>query len=98
MRSIGIVAAVLALTLALPGCKHRKEEPIPGPRANRPAVEALQQRASNPARHSSSSAIRHPDGERHHGASGIAWFQGGIEEAFSCPTCTTMFWRQPLDR
>ncbi len=73
-------------------------EPVPGPRANRPAVEALQQRATNAAGRAFSPATSHPDGERHHGASGIAWFQGGIEEAFSCPTCTTLLWRQAVDR
>jgi hypothetical protein len=33
MRSIRIAAVILAATIALTGCKSRKGEPIPGPRA-----------------------------------------------------------------
>jgi hypothetical protein len=39
MKSIGIATVILAITLALSGCKHRKHEPIPGPWAVRPAAE-----------------------------------------------------------
>ncbi len=97
MRSIGFFAAILAITLALAGCKNRKEEPLPGPRANRPAAEAIQHYSVKPPRRAAS-GVAHPDGEHHHGASGISWFQGGVEEAFSCPGCTAMFWREALDR
>ena len=33
MKSLGIATAILAATIALAGCKNRKEEPIPGPKA-----------------------------------------------------------------
>jgi hypothetical protein len=100
MRSVGIAAAILAATMALTGCKNRKEEPIPGPRAPGAAAEApLPASPSGPAGGTSSvpatdqPATADPAVPHHHGASGIAWFQGGLEEAFSCPKCTAMFWR-----
>jgi hypothetical protein len=99
MRSIGIAAAILAATIALSGCKDRKEEPIPGPRASRATAEVpLSQSPTAPGGRSTTPA--HPiEGQRRHGASGIAWFQGGLEEAFSCPNCTAaIFWRDTVGR
>jgi hypothetical protein len=95
MRSTGIAATLLLVTLAVAGCKHRKEEPIPGPRAGQPASEA-----AYPSRRSNGSSSRGaPDRPRpRHGASGISWFQGGFEEAFSCPKCAVMLWREASDR
>ncbi len=128
MTPLKLATAILALTIALTACKHRKEEPIPGPRAtDRPAVVATPAEGpaatrsvrseSIPAGSSSHGAIHpqsilpgpvpprapapdsaSPSGQRRHGASGISWFQGGFEEAFSCPKCTAMFWREALDR
>ena len=108
MRSIGIAAAMLVALLAVTGCKHRKVEPIPGPRASQPAAEAARPPSIRPldgtpvpGGPSTPGAVRPdttaPSGERRHGASGISWFQGGFEEAFSCPKCTAMFWREALD-
>jgi hypothetical protein len=97
MRSIGIAATLLFVTLAVAGCKHRKEEPIPGPRAGEPASEAPH--PSHPPDRSSNPATSAPDGAgSRHGASGISWFQGGFEEAFSCPKRTVMLWREAWDR
>lgn len=110
MRSIGITVATLALIVVVAGCKNRKQEPIPGPRAARPVAEAPTAPSPHPVRGGGSVptgaaapgaiAPNAPgsSGERRHGASGISWFQGGFEEAFSCPKCTAMFWRDALDR
>jgi hypothetical protein len=117
MRSIGIAATMLAVTLAVAGCKNRKEEPIPGPRAaaphagwprtviphpspraSAPAADISRPRSTNGPDAPSAPGTASPDGPRRHGASGISWFQGGFEEAFSCPKCTVMLWREALDR
>jgi hypothetical protein len=101
MKSIGIVAAILATTIALAGCKNRKEEPIPGPKASHPAAESVQAPSapSPSSRSPDRSAGRGGDAPRH-GASGISWFQGTVEEAFSttCGNCTAMFWHEALDQ
>jgi hypothetical protein len=83
MKPIWIAAAVLAGAIAFVGCKNRKEEPVPAPNAAWTAV-AVQ----------SPAAERH-DTVVHHGASGISWFQGTLEEAFSttCHKCIVMFRR-----
>jgi hypothetical protein len=74
MKPIWIAVAVLTATLALAGCKNRKEEPVPGPKSEWSAT----------GRH---------EPRDHHGASGIAWFQGTLEEAFSptCHKCASLF-------
>jgi len=97
MKSLGIATAILAATLALAGCKNRKEEPIPGPKAAQPAAEPAQPRSAIPA--SGQDGAAHPGGSRRHGASGISWFQGTLDEAFStnCGKCTAMFWRGAMD-
>ena len=91
MKPIWIATAVLTATLALTGCKNRKEEPIPGPNAGPPTASAP---APSPAPPSNTSATPggHDAGD-HHGASGIYWFQGTLEEAFSttCHKCASMF-------
>jgi len=40
MKPIRIIAAALAATLALTGCKHRNE-PVPGPRAGDPSPHQI---------------------------------------------------------
>lgn len=93
MKSLGITTAILAATIALAGCKNRKEEPIPGPKAAQPpAAESAQTPSGFPG-------APHPSGTRRHGASGISWFQGTLDEAFStsCGKCTSMFWRGAMD-
>jgi hypothetical protein len=99
MKSISIATVLLSITLALSGCKHRKQEPIPGPRADRPAAEALQTPSPSTAPGSPATAAEHPDAQRH-GASGIFWFQGTLEEAFSttCARCTTLLWHEAFER
>ncbi|HEY6921985.1 MAG TPA: hypothetical protein VI653_00850 [Steroidobacteraceae bacterium] len=94
MKLLGITTAILAATLALAACKNRKEEPIPGPKAAHPAAEAIQ-----PAATPDQSGAAHSGGSRRHGASGISWFQGTLDEAFSttCGKCTAMFWREAMD-
>ena len=92
MKSIWIAtAAVAATTLALTGCKYRKEEPVPPPKATwaatpAPSTPIRVKTANAPARHDTSAS------GAHHGASGISWFQGTIEEAFStsCAKCPAL--------
>jgi hypothetical protein len=101
MKSLGIATAILAATLALASCKNRKEEPIPGPKAAQPTAESVQAPSATPPSGPSTDAdsAGHSDGARRHGASGISWFQGAVDEAFStsCGKCTAMFWQQALD-
>lgn len=92
MKSIWIATTAVAATLALAGCKNRKEEPIPPPKATAwattpaPSTPVRVKAASGPTRHDAST------GSGHHGASGISWFQGTIEEAFStsCTSCPAL--------
>ena len=97
MNSLGITTAILAATLALAGCKNRKEEPIPGPKAAQPVAGSIQPASAAPLPGQNGAA--HPGGSRRHGASGISWFQDTLDEAFSttCGKCTTMFWRGAMD-
>jgi hypothetical protein len=92
MRSLGIAAAILAATIALAGCKNRKEEPIPGPKAAQPPAGSVQSPSTTPSPDPSTDP-----GGRRHGTPGISFFQGTIEEAFStCGKCTAMFWQETL--
>lgn len=99
MKSIGIATAILAATLALAGCKNRKEEPIPGPKATHPAAESIQSPSTAPPGQTPEEATPRAGGMRRHGASGISWFQGTVEEAFAttCGNCTAMFWHEALN-
>jgi hypothetical protein len=94
MKPIWIAAAVLAGTLAFVGCKNRKEEPVPAPNATWTAA-AVEAPAADASHKAMESAARHEVGVRHGGASGISWFQGTLEEAFSttCHKCAAMFRR-----
>ena len=97
MNSLGIATAILAATIALAGCKNRKEEPIPGPKAaaSHPATESGPPASPAP----SPGQDANPGSSGRHGASGISWFQGTFEEAFSttCGKCTAMFWHEAMD-
>jgi hypothetical protein len=98
MKSLGIATAILAAVIALAGCKNRKEEPIPGPKAaSPPAAESLRPPLNTPSPDPAGAA--HPGGSRRQGASGISWFQGTLEEAFSttCGKCTAMFLHEAMD-
>jgi hypothetical protein len=90
MKPIWIAVAVLTATLALTGCKNRKEEPVPGPKSGWSA--AAQPPLANAPTKASRATGRHEPRD-HHGASGIAWFQGTLEEAFSptCHKCASLF-------
>jgi hypothetical protein len=90
MKPIWIAVAVLTATLALTGCKNRKEEPVPGPKSEWSA--AAQPPSANTPTKVSRAPGRH-ERHVHHGASGIAWFQGTLEEAFSptCHKCASLF-------
>jgi hypothetical protein len=94
MKPIWIAAAVLTGTLAIVGCKNRKEEPVPAPNATWTAA-AVEAPSADTSRKAMESAARHEVGVRHGGASGISWFQGTLEEAFSttCHKCAAMFRR-----
>jgi hypothetical protein len=92
MKSLGIATAILAATIALAGCKNRKEEPIPGPKAAQPPAGSVQSPSTTPSPDPSTDP-----GGRRHGTPGISFFQGTIEEAFStCGKCTAMFWHETL--
>ena len=94
---IWIATAALTATLALTGCKNRKEEPIPGPKATLSTAAATQDSANRPDSAAAPQNTSAPRGESssHHGASGISWFQGTLDEAFSstCHKCASMFRR-----
>jgi len=92
MKSIWIAIAAVAATLALSGCKNRKQEPVPPPKAT---LWAAPSAPSAPIRVKTAANARHDAGGAQHqqrGASGISWFQGTIEEAFStsCATCPSL--------
>jgi hypothetical protein len=95
MKPMWIATAVLlAGTIAFVGCKNRKEEPVPVPNAIWTAA-AVESPAANASQKAMGSTARHEGGVRHGGASGISWFQGTLEEAFSttCHKCAAMFRR-----
>lgn len=96
MKSIWIATAVLAVTIALTGCKHRRQEPLPGPRAAQPPAAAQAPSAAPPGR---ASNRPQPEAASPHGASGISWFQGTVEEAFSTTSgkCTAMLLHEALN-
>ena len=100
MKSIGIATAILAATIALAGCKNRKEEPVPGPKAAPPAAESIRAPlVTPPSGQPPGDAPSRGGGMRRHGASGISWFQGTVEEAFAttCGNCTAMFWHEAIN-
>ena len=96
MKSIWIAAVVAAATIALTSCKNRRQEPLPGPRAGQPAATAQAPSATAPE---DASSRAQPDTARHHGASGISWFQGTVEEAFSTTSgsCTAMLLHEAMN-
>jgi hypothetical protein len=96
MKSIWIATAVLAAAIALTSCKNRRQEPVPGPRAEHAAAAAQTPSATAPGEASSGDQ---PDAAHQHGASGISWFQGTVEEAFSTTSskCTAMLLHEALN-
>ncbi len=92
MKLIWIAVPALTVALAVSGCKNRKVEPIPPPKAaawpTKTAIRlpSLAPRATVPGRTEDLHDDVAPDHDRGgmpHGASGISWFQGSFEEAFS---------------
>jgi hypothetical protein len=90
MKLIWIAVPALAVALTVSGCKNRKEEPIPPPHAGLLAPKTtlhLPSRAAAPTRLQGRddrlTADHNGGGGMRHGASGISWFQGSFEEAFS---------------
>ncbi len=89
--SLSLTTAALALAaLAVTGCKERKREPVPGPQSHPqvwqqalPAASEIPLQQAGDGRHVQSA---HKGGQPT-GVSGISWFQGTIEEAFS-RSCT----------
>ncbi len=107
MKLIWIAVPALAVALAISGCKNRKEEPIPAPHAALLSKTTLRMPAL-PSRTAAAARLEgvgddlkadHDSGGMRHGASGISWFQGTLDEAFStsCGKCTAMFWREAMD-
>ena len=90
-KSMLVTAAVLTAAIALDGCKHRHDEPVPGPKSPAAATHAPMTESSPAAAGKAKSSAN----RGRTGASGISWFQGTVEEAFStnCAKCTAMFWR-----
>jgi hypothetical protein len=99
MKPLSIAVIILTAALALGSCKNHREEPIPGPKALRPAAEAIAAQGDPSSNAAHGGRTSRPSSGRH-GASGISWFQGTVEEAFSttCGKCTTMFLREALER
>ena len=89
MKPIRIVAIALTVVLAVGGCKNRKEEPVPAPNAALWPTKATVRlpalpRAPAPEHQEDTPAAGDDNDSPHsHGASGISWFQGSFEEAFS---------------
>jgi hypothetical protein len=79
MRSLLMTAAVFTAAIALGGCPHKRQPPVPGPQSA-PAQSA-------PTSNERDDDSRRTAGTRSHRASEISWFQGTLEEAFSRTTC-----------
>jgi hypothetical protein len=92
-RSILIAATALTVAIAMNGCKHRQNEPVPGPKSPAAASQAPVAESPGAAAGEAKSSASRGRG----GASGISWFQGTVEEAFSrnCAKCTAMSGADP---
>jgi uncharacterized lipoprotein NlpE involved in copper resistance len=94
MKPLWIATAVLAATLALTGCKNRKQEPVPAPNAVSPTALAQAPSAAGTAAPTDTAPTTSGQhgAATHYRASGISWFQGTLEEAFSTTChCASMF-------
>src|SRR6185312_10158026 len=89
MKLLWIAVPALAVALTVSGCKNRKEEPIPPPHAALLAAKTtlrLPVRTVAPTQPEGGNdglTVDHDGGGVRHGTSGISWFQGSFEEAFS---------------
>ncbi len=88
MRALCLVAIAFITLMATDGCKRSKPEPVPGPQSGILGISAA---TFGPTTHKHSSNSPADTGRvgrmdavsMAHGAGGIAWFQGTVEEAFS---------------
>ena len=89
MKPIWIAASALTLALTVSGCKNRKEEPVPAPNASGWPTKTAMHLPTLPTLVPAPEHLQDPppaaDSYRGmpHGTSGISWFQGSFEEAFS---------------
>lgn len=91
MRALCVVAVACVALVAGQGCKRAKREPVPGPQAVILGVSSATFGITARNSHSRNSPLdadalhsaRSAEAAAVHGAGGIAWFQGSVEEAFS---------------
>jgi hypothetical protein len=77
VRSLFIMAAVAIAVILVSGCPDKKPEPVPGPQS------ALTERATADGTGSRANTTNRDCPARGRHVSGISWFQGTLEEAFS---------------
>jgi hypothetical protein len=90
MKLIWLAVPALAVVLTVCGCKTRTEAPSPPPHAalwstkSTLRLPAWAAPAALPEQRDDDMSTDHDGGGgMRHGASGISWFQGSFEEAFS---------------
>ena len=93
MKALWVVAVVCAASIAAQGCRNHKRQPVPGPQVGAAGISSgmvgivSRQQKYAAAAWQDHKAIRdahsRADATVRHGAGGIAWFQGNVEEAFS---------------
>lgn len=93
MKALWVVAVVCAASFAAQGCRNHKRQPVPGPQVRAGGISsAMVGSMSRQQTHAAGAwqdqkAVRdahsRTDAALRHGAVGIAWFQGNVEEAFS---------------
>jgi len=88
MKAPWVVVLICATAVAVQACKAKKREPVPGPQVGSAVVVPREgSLGTNPHRAPSARttvrSARSTEVGHTHGAGGIAWFQGTVEEAFS---------------
>jgi len=91
MRALCVVAIACIALVATEGCRRPKREPVPGPTAGIRGISAAtlgitsHKRSGSNSQHDSDTSQGMDSGSTsmQHGAVGITWFQGTVEEAFS---------------
>lgn len=90
MRALCVVAIAGIALLATEGCRRPKREPVPGPTAGILGISSAtfgitSHQRSGHSQHDSdpSSGVDSDATGMQHGAVGISWFQGTVDEAFS---------------
>lgn len=88
MRALCVVAIACIALVATEGCRRPKREPVPGPQSGILGVNAAtlgitsHKKAGN-SQHGARQGMGLDSPRMEHGAVGIAWFQGTVDEAFS---------------